>query len=146
MTDDATLTARFHEMYDRSLNHGDFEPTYRMCHPDIAFQSPAGMMRGVENVVALIRQQRAAFDDFEYIIEHIFANDEGVGVVSLSRGVHMRALMGVEGSGRAVEIRMLSIHRVVDGRSAGGWTCSRYSDILREAYEQAAAQGTLPCR
>jgi predicted ester cyclase len=143
---DAThrLKADFFDMYDSSLNRGEFEMTRRLCTPDVTFIGPNGVVAGVESVIALIKSQRAAFDDFRYEVEFIFANDEGVGVISVTRGRHARPLFGIPASGRPVEIRMMSIHRIVDGRSVGGWTCSRYVEILRENYEAALADGTLP--
>ena len=141
MPDAPTLTDKFREMYDRSLNHGDFEPTHRMCLPDASFVGPNETVTGTQAVVELIRAQRAAFDDFLYEIEHIFANDEGVGVVSVTRGIHARPLFGVPASGQPVEIRMLSIHRVVDGRSTGGWTSSNYVEALKAALQRDSAPG-----
>jgi predicted ester cyclase len=138
------LKAEFYAMYDLSLNHGDFEQTDKMCAPDAAFLGPNGMVVGTEAIIALIKSQRAAFDNFRYDIEFIFANDEGVGVVSMTRGRHMRELFGVPPSGQDIEIRMLSIHRIKDGRSIGGYTSSHYVETLQAAYEKAKAENTLP--
>jgi predicted ester cyclase len=144
MTEDEALKAAFFAMYDRSLNHGDFGPTLKMCEPDAAFLGPNGMVFGTDAIIALIESQRAAFDGFRYEVEFIFANQEGVGVVSVTRGRHMRELFGVPASGRDIEIRMLSIHRLRNGRSIGGYTSSHYVETLRAAFEQAKADGDLP--
>lgn len=144
MSQTVDLKSEFYKMYDDSLNHGEFEQTHKMCMPDAAFHGPNGMVVGTEAIIALIKSQRAAFDDFRYEIEFIFANEEGVGIVSMTRGRHMRELFGIPPSGRKIEIRMLSMHRLVDGRSIGGYTSSHYVETLRAAYEEAKAEGTLP--
>lgn len=144
MRDESELKAAFHAMYDTSLNHGNFDLTYELCTPDAAFIGPNGVVVGPDAIVALIKTQRAAFDDYRYEIEFIFASEEGLGVVSMTRGRHMREPFGVPPSGREIEIRMLSIHRLDNGRSTGGYTSSRYVETLREAYELARAEGTLP--
>ncbi|KQX22615.1 MULTISPECIES: ester cyclase [unclassified Sphingomonas] len=144
MNEDEALKVAFLAMYDRSLNHGDFGPTLKMCEPDAAFLGPNGMVVGTDAIIALIESQRAAFDGFRYEVEFIFANREGVGVVSVTRGRHMRELFGVPASGRDIEIRMLSIHRLRNGRSIGGYTSSHYVETLRAAFEQAKADADLP--
>ena len=62
-------------------------------------------------------------------------------MVSVTRGIHARPLFGVAASGQPVEIRMLSIHRVVDGRSTGGWTSSNYVEALKAAHHRDSAPG-----
>lgn len=138
------LKVDFLQMYDDSLNHEDFGSTLRLCRSDAAFLGPNGMVSGTDAIIELIKTQRAAFDDFKYEVEYIFASEEGVGLTNITRGRHMRPLFGIPGSGKYVEIRGMSIHKIVDGRSTGGWTCSKFVDILRAAYEDARAEGTLP--
>ena len=144
MSADRNLKSKFLAMYDTALNHGDFALTREMCMPDASFLGPNGVVTGTDAIIALIQSQRAAFADFRYEVEFIFASEEGVGVASVTRGRHVRELFGVPPSGRNVEIRMLSIHKLKNGRSIGGYTSSHYAETLCAAYELAKAEGTLP--
>ena len=138
------LKADFLAMYDDSLNHGDFESTLALCEPDAAFHGPNGIVAGTDAIIDLIKAQRAAFDDFQYEVEFIFASEEGIGLITCTRGRHMRPLFGIPGSGQYVEIRGMSIHKILNDRSTGGWTCSKFKETLQEAYENACKENSLP--
>jgi len=131
------LKAQFARMYDRAINHLDFDLTRRLCTADAEFKTSTGVIRGTGEIIRLIELQHASFDAFHLEVTFIFAHDSGLGVSWVATGRHVAEFAGVPPSGEIVRIQGISIHKLVDRRSVGGWVCSSTIDALERALRAA---------
>jgi steroid delta-isomerase-like uncharacterized protein len=84
---------------------------------------PPGIAPGAEGVRQQFEGFRAAFPDFRAeILDQI---EEGDKVVTrkVFHGTHLGPLQGIPPTGRAVEILVIDIARVTDGKIVEHWNC-----------------------
>lgn len=126
---------RFVEVYDRAMNHGDVELVYELYSPDFACRNPHYSASGYEEISQSVERQRRAFPDLRFEIDFIFATDEGLTICWTMRGTHEHELYGIPPSGRFLEMQGISVHRLVDGRSMGGYSAADVKEQMAEAHE-----------
>ena len=103
-------------------NRGDLAALDELCAPDFVNHSaPPGVpptRDGLEQLTALFRR---AFPDGRMGIEEMLAEGDRVATRKTFRGTHQGDLMGLPPTGRRVEIGLIDIVRVVDGRVVEHW-------------------------
>ena len=103
-------------------NRGDLAALDELCAPDFVNHSaPPGVpptREGLEQLTALFRR---AFPDGQMAIEEMLAEGDRVATRKTFRGTHQGDLMGLPPTGRRVEIGLIDIVRVVDGRVVEHW-------------------------
>ncbi|MEJ7584865.1 MAG: ester cyclase, partial [Acidimicrobiales bacterium] len=62
--------------------------------------------------------------------KHSIANGDMVAVLACWRGTHGGSFLGVEPTGRAVEMRGMVRWRIADGRLAERWAVLDYDEVL----------------
>ena len=85
--------------------------------------------RGADGWKASITHLRHVFSDLTVTIEQIVSDGDLVAVRSVNRGVHVGELLGVAGTGKAVEFRASDFHRLADGRIVQTWHLEDYFGI-----------------
>lgn len=80
-----------------------------------------GVPRGPEAVKHHVAEWLTGFPDLSFDVEHMIAEGEFVVSRSVLRGTHTGNWSGLPPTGKPVSIRMIVIHRVVDGRIAEDW-------------------------
>ena len=63
----------------------------------------------------------ASFPDLHFSIEQMLSEGDRVVTQLLMEGTHQGPWMGIPASGKKVQIRMLTIHRVVKGKIVEDW-------------------------
>ena len=58
----------------------------------------------------------ASFPDLRFRIEQILSEDDRVVSQLLMEGTHLGPWMGIPASGKKIQIRMFTVHRVVQGK------------------------------
>ena len=117
---DAALVARFHaEVWNggRLTNLADYVADEHAYHDPFAPAAPVGP-EGVAQVVAGLR---AAFPDLTVTLDDVAARGDRVVVRFTARGTHRGTFLGAEGTGRAVELTGIAVHRVADAQIAETW-------------------------
>lgn len=132
----------FHRIYDRAMNHGDTDLIYEMYSPSFACKNPDYEVDGYDDIEASVERQRKAFPDIEFGVEFISASDDGVAVCWTMAGTHTHELFGVPPSGRRVSMAGITVHRLVDGKSVGSYSCSDMVDRMKDALAQAQSENT----
>ena len=69
----------------------------------------------------VIAMFHAAFDDVSMTVEDEIIEGDKVANQWTFRGTHTGELMGIVPPGNRVEFSAISIHRIAEGRFAGGW-------------------------
>jgi steroid delta-isomerase-like uncharacterized protein len=117
---DAALVARFYaEVWNggRSTNLADYVADEHAYHDPFTPAAPVGAA-GVAQVVAGLR---AAFPDLGLTLDDVAAQGDRVVVRFTARGTHRGTFLGAKGTGRAVEMTGIAVHRVADRQIAETW-------------------------
>ena len=84
---------------------------------------PPGIAPGALGVHQQFDGFRAAFPDFQATILDQIAEDDRVVTRKVFTGTHLGPLQGIEPSGRKVEIHVIDIVRVANGKIVEHWNC-----------------------
>jgi steroid delta-isomerase-like uncharacterized protein len=123
------------QFIDETLNKGDME---KFVAKDVIEQVPfPGQGPGIEGLKDVLAGMRAAFPDMHWTVQEQIA--EGDKVVSRFEwtGTHRGPFLGVEPTGRPVQVRGIVIDRLQDGKIKN--TC-----ILMDALGLMAQLGVFP--
>lgn len=82
---------------------------------------PAAAPVGPAGVAAVVADLRAAFPDLTLTLDDVEAQGDRVVVRFTARGTHRGTFLGAEGTGRAIEMTGIAIHRIADGKIAETW-------------------------
>ena len=119
--DPKTVVRRFVEEYQ---DRGDERVVAELIHPDFVDHSrPPGVAAGAEGVRQQFDAFRAAFDPFRAEILDLVAEGDKVVSRKVFRGTHSGPFQGMEPTGAEVEIHVIDIVRVKDGRIVEHWNC-----------------------
>jgi predicted ester cyclase len=112
---------RFVEDYQTGADERAFD---EFMHPDVIDHSrPTGVALGAEGVRQQFDGLRAAFSGFRATILDQIAEGDMVVTRKVFTGTHRAAFQGIEPTGRSVEIHVIDIVRVVDGKIVEHWNC-----------------------
>ena len=77
--------------------------------------------RGPEEIKVHVADWIASFPDLRFSIEQMLSEEDRVMTQLLMEGTHQAAWMGIPASGRKMQIRMFTIHRVVQRKIVEDW-------------------------
>ncbi len=126
------------QFIDETLNKGDIEAAENFVAKDVIEQVPfPGQGPGIEGLKDVLAGMRAAFPDMHWTVREQIA--EGDKVVSRFEwtGTHRGPFLGVEPTGRPVQVWGIVIDRLQDGKIKN--TC-----ILMDALGLMAQLGVFP--
>jgi predicted ester cyclase len=116
-----TVVRRFVDEYQTGADERAFA---ELLHPDVLDHSrPPGIASGADGVRQQFDGFRAAFDGFRAEILDQIAEGDKVVTRKVFRGSHSGSFNGVEPTGAEVEIHVIDIVRVQDGRIVEHWNC-----------------------
>jgi predicted ester cyclase len=116
-----TVVRRFVDEYQTGADDRAFA---ELLHPDVVDHSrPPGIAPGAEGVRQQFDGFRAAFDAFSAHILDQIAEGDKVVTRKVFRGKHSGSFQGIEPSGADVEIHVIDIVRVHDGKIVEHWNC-----------------------
>jgi predicted ester cyclase len=117
--------------YEELLHCGDLDAADRDLSPDFVDHSlPPGKEQGPEGAKAFITMVRAAFPDIRFTEEESIAFGDMVGLVGCWRGTHEGSFLGIEATGRSIEMRGIVLWRIADGRLAERWAVLDYDSVF----------------
>jgi steroid delta-isomerase-like uncharacterized protein len=100
---------------------GELDLIDEICTADVADHSPLGEISGRDALKAQIESVRNAFEDFSATVEDSVAEDDTVAMRVTLRGRHVGEFMGVEATGKDVEVDNMVFTRFEDDRIAERW-------------------------
>jgi predicted ester cyclase len=112
--------ATFRRAIDEGWNKGNLEAIDELFAPDFV-EHQAGIAPGRDGVKGSIRSLRTGFPDLHLTIEDAIAGGEMVWLRLSATGTHEGPFMGTLGTGRRIELTVIDIARLVDGRLVEHW-------------------------
>jgi steroid delta-isomerase-like uncharacterized protein len=124
------IVRRFVEEYQTGADERAF---VELLAPDVVDHSrPPGIAPGAEGVRQQFDSFRAALPDFRAIILDQVAEADKVVTRKVFRGTHEGELAGMPPTGGQVEITVIDIVRVQDGRIVEHWNVVDQLGLLRQ--------------
>ena len=84
-------------------------------------EPPIQEPRGPEVIKAHVKEWLAGFPDLQFIIEQMIAEGDRVSSLLLMEGTHTGQWLGIPPSGKRISIRMMTIHRIQNGKIVADW-------------------------
>jgi steroid delta-isomerase-like uncharacterized protein len=114
-------------------NGGDVAAVDEFAAPGyVNHSAPPGVPPDREGLKQLTALFRAAFPDGRMTIEEMVAEGERVATRKTFRGTHRGELMGIPPTGKVVEIGLIDIVRLVDGKVVESWSAADDLGLLRQ--------------
>ena len=135
MEQNKTIVRQF---IDATLNQGDIEAAEKFVARDVVEQVPfPGQGPGIEGVKDVLGGMRAAFPDLHWTVEEQIAEGDKVVTRFEWTGTHRGPFLGVEPTGRAVQVWGIVIDRLQDGKI-------KDTRILMDALSLTLQLGAIP--
>ena len=77
--------------------------------------------RGPEEIKVHVADWIASFPDLRFSIEQMLSKEDRVVTQLLMEGTHQGAWLGIPASGKKMQIRMFTVHRLVKGKIVEDW-------------------------
>lgn len=74
----------------------------------------------------------ASFPDLHFSIEQMVAEDDRVATQLLLEGTHQHAWLGIPATGKKIQIRMFTVHRVRAGKIVEDWVLVESLGLLQQ--------------
>jgi steroid delta-isomerase-like uncharacterized protein len=122
------------EFFETVLNGGDLDAVERFIAPDHINHDPTApeVPPGPRGVRMLARHYREAFPDIAFGFEEIFSSEDRVAHRWTFTGTHEGELIGIEPTGRRVEVTGIEINRLDRGKIADSWTISDVDGLRKQ--------------
>ena len=116
------------------MNGGDLEAADELVAPGHVNRGPTApaVPPGPEGVKELIGMYRAAFPDIRFETGEMVCEGDTVAYRWTFTGTHQGEMMGVEPTGRRVEVAGVEMNRVENGRISASWTVSKALGLMQQ--------------
>jgi steroid delta-isomerase-like uncharacterized protein len=112
--------AIFRHAIEQGWNRGNLAAIDELFAPDFV-EHQAGIKPGRAGVKASIQELRSAFTDFHLQVEDAIADGDRVWLRLHATGTHAGPFMGVPATGRRIDVTVIDIVRIADGRLVEHW-------------------------
>ena len=111
-----------HTAWAEAENRHDLSRHHDFLHDDIEVRlSGREPIIGFDAYMKMMKENYAALDGFETVLEDQFATDDRVVCRWLSKGVHSGELNGVPATGKHIEFAGVSLWEFDNGKARRGW-------------------------
>jgi ketosteroid isomerase-like protein len=119
---------------------GDPDKFPDLFHRDyVSHTSPPGTPPGPGQAVGLRNWLTTTFSDVEYELVRLIAEDDVVATHTVFRATHSGHGLGLEPTGRRLEVEQMHLIRVADGRIAEHWGVRDDAGMMRQIGAAQAA-------
>ena len=118
---------------EEAQSQGRLEVLDELVAPTVVnHTAPPGVPPDREGIRQLSALFRAAFPDGRMTVEDMIAEGDRVATRKTFRGTHQGAFMGLPPTGKPVEIGLIDLVRVVDGRIIEHWNAVDTLGLLQQ--------------
>ena len=131
MTTNETIERITHALIDRGFNHGDFSGLDAVIAPDM-IEHQEGASSGIDGVRALITELRTSFPDLHFELQDSVTAGDMTWLRFRSTGTNDGPLWGRPPTGRPIDITVMDVVRVADGRMVEHWGVADRLAVLKQ--------------
>ena len=118
--DNKALVRRF---VDEVQSKGNTDLIDEICSPEFVNHSaPQGLRADLEGIKILTTMFKGAFPDSYFTVEDMIAEGDKVVTRKTFHGTHEGEFMGIPPSGRPVNVSLIDVVRISDGRVVEHWS------------------------
>lgn len=88
--------------------------------------------RGPQAIKEHVTSWIAGFPDLHFSIEQMLSEGDRVAMQLLMEGTHQGAWLGIPASGKKIQIRMFTVHRLVQGKIVEDWVLVESLGVLQQ--------------
>ena len=88
--------------------------------------------RGPEEIKEHLLGWIASFPDLRFTVEQILSEGDRVATQLIMEGTHQSDWMGIPATGKKIQIRLFTIHRVVEGKIVEDWVLVESLGIFQQ--------------
>jgi len=108
--------------FEEAVNRGNASLVDEVFSPDFINHDPTpGTRPDREGAKQYLAELRTAFPDLHGTIDQMIAEGDMVVIHASARGTHRGSLWGVRATGKRIEVRSVTIHRMVGGKVVERW-------------------------
>ena len=150
MTGDGKVVVRRH--FEEVLNQGRLDVIPELYTAAYVLDAPVqsdgttaaqGKTLGQAGLAERVTLFRTAFPDIHFDVDAMIAEGERIAVQYRFRGTHWGRFLGLEPSGRQIDIAGMLIARLVDGRIDAAWSVFDSGQLLQQLRGQGPAVAPL---
>jgi predicted ester cyclase len=123
--------ATFRRAIEEGWSRGNAAVINELFAPDFV-EHQAGIAPGRDGVLGASAALHAAFPDLRLTFEDVTATGDRVWARLRGTGTHLGPFMGVPATGRRIDITIIDIVRVVDGRLVEHWGVADRLTLLQQ--------------
>lgn len=128
---DSKQTVR--RLLEEGFGRGQLTALAESVSPEIIIHGgPMGSSRGTDEVLATLAEYRSAFPDLTVTIHDQIAEGDRVATRFQVSGTHTGSLVGYLPTGNTVNVQIINIARIEDGRVAEIWSESDALELLTQ--------------
>ncbi|SEP63403.1 ester cyclase [Microlunatus flavus] len=131
-TDDATVAAVVRRFYE-PFRTGDTSAYDEVLAPEwIDVPLAPGQEQGPGGMAGQIAAFRHAMPDYAVTHEDVIVQGDKVAVRNTVSGTHQGAFVGVQPTGRRIEMRTMDVHQVRDGKIVATWHLEDFAGLMAQ--------------
>jgi steroid delta-isomerase-like uncharacterized protein len=111
---------------------GDLDLLDELYAEDAVEHTPFGDQRGRAAIRESFEGFLAAFPDISQTVEDVVAEDDTVAMRITSRGTHEGEFVGIEATGKKIEVQQTAFVRIEDGRITERWLLPNNLGLLQQ--------------
>lgn len=132
----AALVRRFYEPF----RTGDTNAYAEVLASDwVDVPLAPGQEQGPAGMAGQIAAFRHAMPDYAVTHEDVVVQGDKVAVRNTVSGTHQGAFMGIQPTGRRIEMRTMDVHQVRDGRIVVTWHLEDFAGLMAQLHAPADA-------
>ena len=135
MTTETSTTARNEQVcravIERGFNDGDLDALDAFVAPD-SVEHQEGSASGIAGLRALITELRTAYSDLHLEIQDTATSGDKVWFRIRSTGTNDGPMWGRPATGRTIDVTVMDVMRVVDGRMVEHWGVADRLAVLKQ--------------
>ena len=118
-------------LIERGFNHGDFDGLAAVVAPDM-IEHQEGATSGIEGLKALITELRTSFPDLHLELQDSATSGDTSWFRFRSTGTNTGPLWGRPPTGLPIDITVMDVVRIVDGRMVEHWGVADRLAVLKQ--------------
>lgn len=108
--------------YEQVVNQGKVEEIDEVFSADFVEHEPfPGLEANREGAKQFFAMMHTAFPDLEFDVDFYMSDGSKVAAYVTIRGTHQGEFMGIEPTGRKINVRVIDIMRIEDGKFVEHW-------------------------
>ncbi|MGE5358906.1 MAG: ester cyclase [Bacteroidales bacterium] len=115
-----------------ALNAGNLDALDQLATPDYVYHGSGYDLQGIGELKAFVRYLLATFPDMKFIVNRVIVEGDLMAMHFTLTGTQERDFMGMPPRGGRLDLPVLTMSRLRDGRIAEDWEAYDSAEMMRQ--------------